>query len=259
MKIRALKIIILLLVVLLFVSGMLNILCVHLALSYDRALQWSRLDPIGERVFAAENQKLREPESQEVRIILFGDSRIAYWTPLPSLRNCQLVNRGIAGQTTTQTLFRLNADVIRLKPAIAVLQVGINDLKVIGLWPERKNEIIHSCRENISTIINQMTEHDIRTVVLTVFPPGPVDLFRRPVWSSDIYRGVEDINQTIRELKGRGITVVDCDPILVFNDGIKPEYVLDTFHLTTAGYEALNSSLRPVLNELIQDRLKLQN
>ena len=259
MKIRVFKLIILSLVVLLFISGALNILCVHRALSYYRALQWSRLDPIGEKVFAAKNQQLREPELGEVRVILFGDSRIAYWKPLPSLQNGQLVNRGINGQTTAQTLFRLETDVIRLKPAIAVLQVGINDLKTIGVWPERKDDIIHSCRENINTIVDQMTEHNIQTVVLTVFPPGPVGLLRKLVWSSDIHRGVEQINQMIRELQGQGITVVDCDPILVSDHEIKPEYALGTLHLTPAGYEALNSLLRPVLNELIQDHLKLQN
>jgi lysophospholipase L1-like esterase len=259
MKNKVFKIVVLLLVLLLFASVALNILCIRRGLSYYRALQWSRLDPIGERVLATEDHKLREPELGEVRVILFGDSRMAYWKPLPSLQHCQLVNRGISGQTTAQTLLRLEADVIRLKPAIAVLQVGINDLKTIGLLPERKNEIIRSCRENISTAVARIAEHDIRAVILTVFPPGPVDLFRRPVWSSDIYKGVEDVNQMIRDLNGRGITVVDCDSILVSDNGLKSEYVQDTFHLTSAGYEALNNALSPVLHELIQDHLKLQD
>ena len=259
MKIKASKVIILLLIIALFASGMLNVLCVRRVLNYYQSLQLSRLDPIGASVFAAENAQLREPESGKIRIILFGDSRIAYWNPLPSLQNCQLINRGIGGQTTAQTLLRLEGDVLQLKPAIVVLQVGINDLKTIGIFPKSKNDIIRLCRENINIIVDQMAENDIKAVILTVFPPGPVDLFRKPIWSDDICHGIEEVNKMIRELEGRGVTVIDCDSILTSGEGIRPEYAKDTFHLTSAGYEALNNSLSPVLNELIRNHLWLEN
>ena len=259
MKNKAFKIIILFLIMALFVSGMLNILCVRRVLNYYQSLQLSRLDPIGSSIFAAENMQLRDPEVGKVRIILFGDSRIAYWEPLPSLQNCQLINRGIGGQTSAQTLLRLKGDVIQLRPAIVVLQVGINDLKTIGIFPKSKNNIISSCRENINTIVDQMTEHDIQAVVLTVFPLGPVGLLRRPIWSDDICHGIKEVNKMIRGLEGRGVTVIDCDSILISGESIKAGYAKDTFHLTSAGYEALNNSLSPVLNELIRNHLKLEN
>jgi lysophospholipase L1-like esterase len=259
MKIKASKIILLLLIITLLASGMLNILCVRRVLDYYQSLQLFRLDPIGASVFAAENEQLQEPEPEKVRVILFGDSRIAYWDPLPSLKNCQLINRGIGGQTTAQTLLRLEGDVLQLKPAIVVLQVGINDLKTIGIFPESKNDIISLCRENINIIVDQIVENDIQAVLLTIFPPGPVDLFRKPIWSDDICHGIEEVNKMIMELEDRGVTVLDCDSILTSGGSIRPEYAKDTLHLTSAGYEALNNSLSPVLNELIRNHLWLEN
>jgi lysophospholipase L1-like esterase len=259
MKVKAFKVIILLLIIALFASGMFNILCVRRAMYYYQALQLSYLDPIGASIFAAENVCLLESEPEQVRIIFFGDSRIAHWEPLPFLKNCQLINHGIGGQTTAQTLLRIKKDIIQLRPAIVVLQVGINDLKTIGIFPQIKNDIISSCWKNLNAIVDQITKNDIQVVVLTVFPTGPVSLFRRPIWSNDVCRGVEEINKMIRSLEGQGITVIDCDSILTSGKSIKTEYVKDTFHLTSAGYEALNNSLNPVLNKLIQNHLKLEN
>lgn len=259
MKIKTFIIIILLLIIVLFASCMLNIVCIRHTLNYYKMLQLVRLDPIGSTVFAMENVQLPELETGKVRIVMFGDSRVAYWEPMPSLQNCQLINRGVCSQTTAQTLLRLEGDVIRLKPAIVILQVGINDLKTIGFFPEIKNDIIDSCLKNLNTIIEQITRNDIQVVVLTIFPPGPVDLFRRSIWSDEINCGVEEVNEMIRSLKGQGITVIDCDSILTVGESIKPEYAKDTLHLTSAGYEALNNSLSPVLNELIRNHLWLEN
>ncbi len=92
----------------------------------------------------------------------------------------------MAGNTSAQTLLRLEYDVIRLKPSIVVIQVGINDLKTIGVFPENRDKIISSCQKNLKSIVSQMLEHDIHIVILTIFPPGTTELLRRPVWSDKI-------------------------------------------------------------------------
>ena len=60
----------------------------------------------------------------------------------------------------------------------------------------------------------------------------------------------------IKGLKGPKITIVDCNDVLVLGRSVKSEYVQDTYHLTSAGYVALNDLLRPVLQELVQNGLK---
>lgn len=259
MKSTTRRVTIVLLILALLVSGALNVLFCYKALGYYSALQLYCLDPTAAKKYEAQNLQLREPHSGQARVVLFGDSRVVCWNPLPSLENCQLVNRGVVGETSAQTLLRLERDIINLKPAVVILQVGINDLKTIGVFPKLKDDIINSCRENISTIADQMSVHNIQSVILTVFPPGSVNLFRRPIWSEEIYQGIVEVNEIIKSLKGRGVTVVDCDSILASGRSIKPEYARDTFHLTSAGYKALNNSLNPVLEELIKNSLRLKN
>ncbi|MBN2316592.1 MAG: hypothetical protein JXM79_21875 [Sedimentisphaerales bacterium] len=220
-----------------------------------RMLQRVRLDPAFSRVYSGANDRVEGPQPGVARVIFFGDSRMAYWNPLPDLEHSQLLNRGMPSETTAQAVLRLKQDVLELKPDITVVQIGINDLKNIGLFPDRKDEIVTSCWENLTTIVEQMSEHNIHVVLLTVFSPGPVDFYHKLLWSNDIREGVDQVNEKMIGLIRPGITVVDCDAILSPGQSIKPEYAEGTYHLTSAGYVALNDALSPILQKLIQDRL----
>ena len=50
----------------------------------------------------------------------------------PSFAVTRWVNRGLGGQTTSQVLHRYPIDVAPLKPAVVVLVVGVNDLRMIA-------------------------------------------------------------------------------------------------------------------------------
>jgi lysophospholipase L1-like esterase len=242
-------------VVCLIVSFCINMILYQQVMNQYRMLQRVRLDPAFSRVYSGANARIGEPQPGVARVIFFGDSRMAYWNPLPVLDHGQLLNRGMPSETTAQALLRLKQDVLELKPNITVVQIGINDLKNIGLFPERKDEIVTSCWENLHTIVEQMGEHNIHVVLLTVFSPGPVDFYHKSLWSEDIREGVDRVNEKMIGLIGPGITVVDCDALLSPDQSVKPEYAEDTYHLTSTGYVALNDALRPILEELIQDRL----
>lgn len=253
------KIAVIALTVCLMASLGMNVYLYQKMVNQYQSLQAVRLDPTCGRLYSAANARIPDPQPGVSRIIFFGDSRIARWEPLPDLANGQLLNRGVPGETTAQAVLRLKSDVLELKPEIAVVQTGINDLKNIGVFPNRKDEIVKSCWENLSTVARQLADRNIQLVILTIFPPGPVDWLRRPLWLDDIHWAVEQINRKIKSLEGRGITVVDCDIILALGRNIKPEYAEDTLHLNSAGYEVLNSSLRPILRELVQNSLKIDH
>ena len=158
------------------------------------------LDPTGASAFSAE-KTLAEDDRGEPLVVLFGDSRIAQWLPLPAVADCRVINRGISGQTTALTLLRLERDVLLARPYATVVQIGINDLKLIGLFPERKRFIVESCWRNIQELVDRMTAANIDVVLLTVFPPGPVGLLRTPVWSDDIVRCTDEINGRMLRLR----------------------------------------------------------
>jgi lysophospholipase L1-like esterase len=223
------------------------------AVLYRTGLAWYRdgvevrLDPTREAHFRRANEALAAAGPGVHRIVFVGDSRIEQWPTLPQPTGCQSVNRGSGGETTTQVALRLERDVIRLHPEIAVVQAGINDLKAAGVLAIPEEEIIANCERNLQTIVSRLRESGVRVILMTVLPVGPVELARRPVWSNATLAAVARVNATIRGMGRAGITVVDCDPDMRVNGRMNPKYARDAFHLTPAGYDALAREVMPAL------------
>ena len=88
--------------------------------------------------------------------MLFGDSRIEAWDSPPPVEGVEFVNRGWGNEATGQAVLRLERDVIALRPATVVIQYGINDLKGIGLFPGRDEEIVLGCRRNLESMVARL-------------------------------------------------------------------------------------------------------
>ena len=140
MKVK--KIVVPVFAICLMASLCMNIFLYQKVVNQYGLLQSVRLDPTGARMYTEANARIPEPRSGVSRIIFFGDSRMVRWNPLPDLANGQLLNRSVPGETTAQAVLRLKTDVLELKPDIAVVQIGINDLKAIGVFPEQKEKIV---------------------------------------------------------------------------------------------------------------------
>lgn len=184
------------------------------------------------------------PEKTGRRIVLFGDSRIALWTPLPKIDGTEIVNRGIGGQTSAQLVGRVGRDVLALDPDLVVIQACMNDLKGVGVTPWASEEIERACIDNLETITASITASGAKVVLTTVFPVGPVDMRKRfTVWSEDIVGAVHRANARIRKLSMPGLTVVDCDVPLAEDGRMPAALATETYHLTDEGYEVLNRHL----------------
>jgi lysophospholipase L1-like esterase len=210
-----------------------------------------RLDPTGAAVYAGAATPPADPA--QPRIVLFGDSRAQAWTDPPVPQGCEAVNRGIGNQTTAQILLRLDRDVLRLGPRVVVLQAGVNDLKTLGLFPDRAGAIVEGCRANLRAIVDRLRAAGITVVVTTIFPVGPPELARRPIWSDATVEAIDEVNRSLRDLAGVGVIVVDCDPVLRQGHYIDPRLSADTLHLNPAGYRALDAALRPALARALSD------
>jgi lysophospholipase L1-like esterase len=82
--------------------------------------------------YGSENAELRPPKPNEKRVIFFGDQVTERWGQGSAkfFPGQTYLNRGIAGQTTAQMLVRFRQDVVALKPAVVVIEGGMNDLLV---------------------------------------------------------------------------------------------------------------------------------
>jgi lysophospholipase L1-like esterase len=210
-------------------------------------LQRVRLDPTGSAVFEAANRALAPAEPGRKRVIYFGDSRIAMWEDLPKPGRCQAINRGMGSETTAQLLMRLDRDVLALRPDVVVIEMGVNDLKNLGVFPDRQQQIIDRCTQNTDLLIERLAKANVRVLILTIFPVGDVPLIRRPLWSDKSLDAIAAFNRRLRSQKDPRVVVVDCDITLSEGGRMKRVYALDTLHLTAQGYQALNQLIEPVL------------
>jgi lysophospholipase L1-like esterase len=65
---------------------------------------------------------------QQHRVVFLGDSITAFWDLAKYFPGRPYVNRGIAGQTTSQILLRFEQDVVSLQPEEVVILAGTNDI-----------------------------------------------------------------------------------------------------------------------------------
>ena len=111
------------------------------------------------------------------------------------MSNFTFVNRGIGAQTTAQVLGRFTQDVAPLTADIAVIQVGINDLKALPLFPEERASIVQNTKDNIMKLVQLSLAAGARRVMLTtIFPLGEIPWERRLVWSDDVAVAIDEVN-----------------------------------------------------------------
>ena len=101
---------------------------------YIRSLE-TRAEPANNQVHAQANASL--PAKSQWRVVLFGDSRVSEWSPLPPVDGVEFVNRGINGETTAQMRFGCIANIKEgLVSALTNVNVQIGGRS--GLWCAEK-------------------------------------------------------------------------------------------------------------------------
>lgn len=202
-----------------------------------------RLDPLQLSVYP--DVPTKQPELQH--IVFFGDSRALSW-PAPDLQGLEFINRGIGDQTSEQIRLRYTAHVHPLKADLLILQLGVNDLKNIPLFPEKRAAIVEQLKRNLQWIVQQAHADGSRVLITTIFPLGKVPLERRLAWSDEVAPAIREVNSFIPSLTGEGVQVLDAFSVLQGEaDLIQAQYSRDLLHLNAEGYSALNVALRTVL------------
>jgi lysophospholipase L1-like esterase len=229
-------------------SVALNAMLYRYARRYFYEAQELRLDPAG--LLHYPTVTVSAPHTNRYRVVLFGDSRAEMWNADTLRRLFDVVNRGIGSQTTLQVLNRIDPHVIALDADAVVLQVGVNDLKDIGLFPERRASIVAACKRNIGEIVQRITSRGVDVLLTTVFPHGPIELERRPFWNADIDSGIVDVNRYIATLADSHCQVIDAFQLLARDNVVDEPYEIDALHINERGYVVLNRSIVPVLQRL---------
>jgi len=212
-----------------------------------------RLDPTHAGYFVPANRELEVRTDGAARVVLFGDSRIQHWA-MPSFgENLQVVNRGYGGDTTAEALLRLDRDVIALNPDLVIIEVGINDLKTIGVFPARRDQIYDQTLANTSAIAGRLNQAGIRVIILSIFPVGPVSLMKKSIWSDATLVAIDGVNRELRLLIKEGVTVFDCNSFFSVDGRMDRQYADDAFHINAKGYDILTARLSVLVRKTVND------
>jgi lysophospholipase L1-like esterase len=245
---KIIVLIIILLLISLSTSVILNLILFNRGKQYYFELNKVRLDPMGLNRYPISSQPDRD--TNLIRVVFFGDSRAASWTS-PEIEGYKFINRGIGSQTTIQNIQRFAAHVNPLKPDIIIIQVGVNDLKTIALFPEQKEAIIENCKSNLKQIVEASQQLGAVVILTTIFPVGEVPLERQPFWSDEVAEAINTVNTYLSTLATEDVIVLDTFPLLADSQGmLLSEYRADELHLNNQGYTILNQALIQLINQV---------
>lgn len=226
-------------------SIVLNIILYNQAKKYYLQVNETRLDPFGLNHYPI---NLKKAVDNKIRVVFFGDSRADGWTS-PNISGYEFINRGIHAQTSVQTVQRFASHVGSLQPNIVIIQVGVNDLKTVPLFPERRELIVANCQINIKQIVEESKNLGATVILTTIFPVGEVPIQRKPFWSDDIRLAVNEVNAYIATLASDKVIIFDAFSILADNQGMMlQKYSKDELHLNNQGYVILNKELVQLLD-----------
>ena len=245
------RVLIILLSVALLISVAANVALFSKAKAYYTQLNALMLDPLGLSYYPVGADQSPDSQPSRSRVVFLGDSRAQDWPFPPDVASFEFYNRGIGNQTSVQALARFEEHVTTLNPDVVIIQVGVNDLKMIPLFPERREEIVANCEANIEQLVHRSLDLDAIVVLTTIFPLGDVPLERRLFWSEDVAVAIDEVNAYIFSLEQEGVVVLDSGAILADEEGqMQGAYSRDLLHLNEVGYDALNVELVSILWDL---------
>lgn len=229
--------------ILLLLSLALNGYLFSKARQYYLELNGTRLDPLGLSFYPVKPTSEQKGDD-EITVVFFGDSRAAQWPNPSEIEEYKFINRGIGSQTSVQVAARFQQHVAPLQPDLIILQMCINDLKTIPLYPQNDEAIIENCLANTDMVLAEAERLGAKVVLTTVFPVGKVPLERRIVWSPQIAKAVTAVNEQLRAKASGNVYIFDSFQLLVDERGLlNREYAFDELHLSEVGYAHLNKEL----------------
>ena len=249
MKSRMISLILILL--LLLVTVVSDIAFLHIYKNNYKAYNLLKVDPLETGGLKAENLEATLSQSD---IWMLGDSRVSRWDEELLKDNIEIANLGVEGQTSSQVYYRFKSYLETATPSLVILEVGINELKVIGLDKNLTSFITDQYYRNIESIIQICRNKKIRMVLINIFPVGKIELSRRLVWNKVVNETIIIANHKLKSY---------CDDIEVYcfdaysilsNNGetVKTEYQSDFLHINKSGYEALSHELKEQINKIIK-------
>jgi lysophospholipase L1-like esterase len=164
--------------------------------------------------------------------VMVGDSITQFgpWQDLFS--NTDIANRGIAGDTSTLILQRMDSS-LGVKPKKAFLMFGINDFG--------QGADVDQVFNNYEKIITSLQHASVKVIISSTIKNNGAGI---------INKKIERLNLRLQRLaKSKGITYIDINEKLSDANGLQEKYTIDGIHLNLDGYREWAKVLSPLVNK----------
>jgi lysophospholipase L1-like esterase len=199
-------------------------------------------------VFDSQNEALLA-YGAPVDAVFIGDSITDMWALDMFFRGRSgwVINRGVAGDRTPFVRRRFEADVVQLRPRLAVVLIGINNTWDMDVWwdhtqarpPEAIEEEIVA---DSTTMIRLATGAGIALALCSILPTAISFNGNTPMRN----RLVVSTNRRLEQVaRSGGAIYIDYHQQLVDQDGLslRPELADDGLHPHVLGYEMMATTL----------------
>ena len=178
-------------------------------------------------------------------LTFIGDSRVAQWA---NHDNFEARYLGFPGATSNQIELFLTRN--PTEGEVVVIQLGVNDLRVLGIRPELVDDIVSMVSNSIQRIAILLSLRYESVIILGVFPVAEAEVLRRPVWSKTVGAAVELVNGNLEGMTyPSNAEFVSTSQIFA---GLEDRAFRDTLHVTESAYFELNILLQDVLSDALQ-------
>ncbi len=193
-------------------------------------------------------------------VVAFGDSLTAprkgvvtYSDVLAERLRVKVVNRGVGGNTSEMARARFAKDVLEVRPALVVIQLGTNDAAV-DVWkkpPATEPRVaVRRYRENLQYFVRALREAGAKVILMTP---------NRMAWTARLGKlygrapydaGSDDGFNVLLDLYSdvvRGIAVRERVPLVDAALLVGKEDLLDGMHPSSGGHGKVADALLPLV------------
>lgn len=213
--------------------------------SYERLhLDESKELPLKSNLFFKTKEK-----GVDKKLIMFGDSRIKAWVNTPYINDIEIINLGKIGLTSSE-LYKQIIDLdINHLPEYALIQIGINDFKIINFYPQKEKLITERYFHNLELILNYLAQFKTKVFLSTIICANISFDKWLPFWTKRTTFVVDKANERIKLYDRDNLTVLNFDNVIGCNYFEKNLKMSNTLHLNDDGYSDLNVLLQEYLDK----------
>jgi lysophospholipase L1-like esterase len=201
--------------------------------------------------YRSDNLKIGNPAKGEQRVVFMGNSITEGWINIcPEFFSGKpYIDRGISGQTTPQMLIRFRPDVINLKPAVVIINAGVND--IAGNTGPSTLEMIE---DNISSMAELAKVNGIKVIIASVLPA--FDFPWRPGLKPA--EKIASLNEWLKNftISNKFIYIDYYSAMVDSRKGLPFKLSEDGVHPNAAGYKIMGPLAEKAISEALQSNSK---